>query len=373
MKPLPFIDLQSQYQALQPGIQTRINKVLEHGKYINGPEVRELEEKLADHVGVKHAIGCANGTDALQLALLALGVGPGDAVFTTTFTFFATAEVIALCGARPVFVDIEADTYNMSALDLEARIGELAAEGELTAKAIIAVDLFGLPADYPAIEKIARDHKLALIEDAAQAFGGKIGMKRAGGFGDLATTSFFPAKPLGCYGDGGALFTNDDDQAQLLRSLRVHGQGEDKYDNVRIGVNSRLDTIQAAILLEKLAVNEEERERKESVAESYGRLLPAAVSRPVVPAGYSSAWAQYTVRVADRESVVNCLQEAGVPAMVYYARCMHQQTAFAGMADGSTSYPVAEAASKQVLSLPMHAYLSGCEVEKVASAVAGAH
>ena len=250
---MQFIDLAAQYTHLKDKIDKRIKTVLDHGKYIMGPEVFELEEKLAEYVGVKHAITCANGTDALQLSLMALDIKKDDAVFCPTFTFFATAEAIAFCQATPVFVDSDAETYNICPENLELQIKKIIKEGKLKPKAILAVDLFGLPANYPELEKIAKKYDLKLIEDAAQGFGGEINGKRAGSFGDLATTSFFPAKPLGCYGDGGAIFTDNDEYAGLLRSYRVHGKGKDKYDNVRIGMNSRLDTIQAAILLEKLA------------------------------------------------------------------------------------------------------------------------
>ena len=249
---MEFIDLQAQYQHLKTRIDKRIAKVLDHGKYIMGPEVQELEEKLADYVGVKHAISCANGTDALQLCLMTLDIKAGDAVFCPTFTFFASAEVIAFAGATPVFVDSDERTFNICPVDLEKRIKAVISEGKLNLKAIIAVDLFGLPANYPELERIAQKYGLKLIEDAAQGFGGDINGQRAGSFGDIATTSFFPAKPLGCYGDGGAIFTNNDEYAELIRSYRVHGKGKDKYDNVRVGINSRLDTVQAAILLEKL-------------------------------------------------------------------------------------------------------------------------
>ncbi|WP_318485085.1 DegT/DnrJ/EryC1/StrS family aminotransferase, partial [Photobacterium leiognathi] len=250
---MQFIDLAAQYQHLKNKIDARIHKVLDHGHYIMGPEVFELEEKLAEYVGVKHAITCANGTDALTLAMMALDIKEGDAVFCPTFTFFATAETIAFASATPVFVDSDENTFNICPIDLEKRIQHVIAEGKLVPKAIVSVDLFGLPANYPEIEKIAEKYNLKLIEDAAQGFGGSINNKKAGSFGDIATTSFFPAKPLGCYGDGGAIFTNNDEYAELIKSYRVHGKGTDKYDNVRVGVNSRLDTIQAAILLEKLA------------------------------------------------------------------------------------------------------------------------
>ena len=356
---MQFIDLQAQYQALKERIDSRIQAVLDHGQYIMGPEVRELEENLSDYVGVKHCISCANGTDALQLAMMALEVGPGDAVFTTTFTFFATAEVIPLVGATPVFVDIDAQTYNIDPVKLEQAIEKVIAEGELTPKVIIAVDLFGLPADYPAIEAIAKKYNLKIVEDAAQGFGGSINGRKAGSFGDLATTSFFPAKPLGCYGDGGALFTDDDDLAEMLRSLRVHGKGTDKYDNVRIGLNSRLDTLQAAVLLEKLAAFPAELEARQDVAGRYSDALGEQFVVPHVPAGYVSSWAQYTLqpKSGSREDYMSRLKDAGIPSVIYYGRNMHEQTAFKGAGNRLNDLSVAEKAARNVFSLPMHPYL----------------
>ena len=356
---MQFIDLKAQYNHLKVRIDQRIQKVLDHGQYIMGPEVSELEEKLAEYVGVKHAIGVANGTDALQLALMALNVGPGDAVFVPTFTFFASAEVVPLVGATPVFVDICQDTYNIDPVSLEAAIANVKFKGELTPKAIVAVDLFGLPADYPALERIASDESLYLIEDAAQGFGGTINGQKAGSFGHIATTSFFPAKPIGCYGDGGAVFANDDELAALLRSYHVHGKGADKYDNVRIGLNSRLDTIQAAVLLEKLAVFDVELSHRQRVADAYNVALADRFNTPVVPKGHTSSWAQYTVqsREGSRADIMEHLKKQGVPSFIYYGRNMHEQTAFKGLGYRVGDFPVAEAAAKAVFSLPMHPYL----------------
>ncbi|WP_345853833.1 DegT/DnrJ/EryC1/StrS family aminotransferase [Shewanella algae] len=351
-----FIDLEAQYIHLKDKINDRIQKVLDHGQYIMGPEVQELEEKLAEYVGVKHAVTCANGTDALTLAMMVLGIKEGDAVFCPTFTFFATAEVIAFEGATPVFVDSDADTFNICPVDLEKRIQKTIAEGRLTPKAIIAVDLFGLPANYTELQKIANKYGLKLVEDAAQGFGGSINNKMAGAFGDIATTSFFPAKPLGCYGDGGAIFTNNDDYAELLRSLRVHGKGLDKYDNVRIGINSRLDTIQAAILLEKLVAFPVELEARNRLAEIYAKQYANQFILPTLPQGYASSWAQYTVRSENRKKVIQDFNDRGIPTMIYYRTCMHQQTAFAQLGHQSGDFPVAEVLSKQVFSLPMHGY-----------------
>ncbi len=354
---MKFIDLESQYIHLKDKIDQRIQDVLNHGQYIMGPEVKELEQKLAEYVGVKHVITCANGTDALTLAMMVLDVKDGDAVFCPTFTFFATAEVIAYEGATPVFVDSDADTFNICPQNLELQIQKVIAEGKLNPKAIIAVDLFGLPANYPEIEKIAEEYDLKLIEDAAQGFGGSINGKRAGSFGDIATTSFFPAKPLGCYGDGGAVFTNNDKYAELLRSYRVHGKGKDKYDNVRIGMNSRLDTIQAAILLEKLAVFPTELEARNNAAEKYTSELKSKYKVPLVPEGYVSSWAQYTLQADNRDSEMAHYRAKGVPTMVYYGTCMHNQTAFTYLGYNDEDFPVSSRIAKAVFSLPMHAYL----------------
>lgn len=355
---MQFIDLAAQYQHLKNKIDARIHKVLDHGHYIMGPEVFEFEEKLAEYVGVKHAITCANGTDALTLAMMVLDIKDGDAVFCPTFTFFATAETVAFAKATPVFVDSDESTFNICPIDLEKRIQRVITEGKLVPKAIVSVDLFGLPANYTEIEKIAEKYNLKLIEDAAQGFGGTLNGKMAGAFGDIATTSFFPAKPLGCYGDGGAIFTNNDDYAALLRSLRIHGKGSDKYDNVRIGVNSRLDTIQAAILLEKLAEFSVELGARERLAESYAKQYAEQFIVPKLPQGYTSSWAQYTLRSDSREVSIKEFENLGIPTMVYYRTCMHQQTAFVHLGYNDGDFPIAEKLSKQVFSLPMHGYAS---------------
>lgn len=354
---MQFIDLAAQYLHLKDKIDARIQAVLNHGHYIMGPEVQELEEKLAEYVGVKHAITCANGTDALTLAMMVLDIKEGDAVFCPTFTFFATAEVVAYEGATPIFVDSDPDTFNICPIDLEKRIKAVIEEGVLTPKAIIAVDLFGLPANYPELEKLAEKYNLKLVEDAAQGFGGSINGKQAGSFGDIATTSFFPAKPLGCYGDGGAIFTNNDEYAALLESYRVHGKGKDKYDNVRIGMNSRLDTIQAAILLEKLAAFPQELINRNKAAERYTEKLKYTYKTPVVPEGYVSSWAQYTLKAVDRDVEMAKYKKQGIPTMVYYGTCMHQQTAFKGLGYQEGDFPVAERLTSSVFSLPMHGYL----------------
>lgn len=354
---MQFIDLKAQYQYLKDKIDARIHTVLDHGQYIMGPEVYELERQLAEFVGVKHAISCANGTDALQLALMALDIKEGDAVFCPTFTFFATAEAIAFMKATPVFVDSDPDTFNICPYDLEKRIEQTISEAKLKPKAIISVDLFGLPANYPALERIAEEYALKLIEDAAQGFGGEIQGKRAGSFGDIATTSFFPAKPLGCYGDGGTVFTNNDEYAELLKSYRIHGKGKDKYDNVRIGMNSRLDTIQAAILLEKLAVFPQEIINRNKVAAKYTKELSSLYITPTVSAGYVSSWAQYTVLASNRTQAMASYKAKGIPTMIYYGKCMHEQTAFAHLNYSVGDFPIAERLAKEVFSLPMHPYL----------------
>ncbi|WP_335909121.1 DegT/DnrJ/EryC1/StrS family aminotransferase [Shewanella indica] len=359
---MQFIDLAAQYQHLKTKIDARIKTVLEHGNYIMGPEVQELEDELAKYVGVKHAITCANGTDALTLAMMVLGIKEGDAVFCPTFTFFATAEVIAYEGATPVFVDSDEATFNICPVDLEKRIQATIAEGKLTPKAIIAVDLFGLPANYPEIQKIADKYNLKLVEDAAQGFGGSIcddngDVRRAGSFGDIATTSFFPAKPLGCYGDGGAIFTDNDEYAELLKSYRVHGKGKDKYDNVRIGMNSRLDTIQAAILLEKLAEFPTELINRNKAADNYEKTLSSKYQTPQVPTGYVSSWAQYTLVSTSRDADMAAYKEQGIPTMIYYGTCMHEQTAFSLLGYQAGDFPIAEKLAKSVFSLPMHPYL----------------
>jgi len=359
---MQFIDLQAQYQHLKTKIDKRIADVLNHGKYIMGPEVQELEQALADYVGVKHVVTCANGTDALSLALMVLEIKEKDAVFCPTFTFFATAEVISFANATPVFVDSNEQTFNICPIDLEKQIQQVISEGKLTPKAIIAVDLFGLPANYAEIEVIAKKYDLKLIEDAAQGFGGSItdvngNTKTAGSFGDIATTSFFPAKPLGCYGDGGAIFTNNDEYAELLRSYRVHGKGSDKYDNIRIGMNSRLDTIQAAILLEKLAEFPQELINRNKVATNYEAELGNTYITPKVPTGYESSWAQYTLLSDNREQAMKDYKEQGIPTVIYYGTCMHQQTAFADLGYQEGDFPIAEKLCKQVFSLPMHPYL----------------
>lgn len=340
-----------------------------NGAYIMGPQVAELEQQLADYVGVKHCITCANGTDALRLALMALGVGPGDAVFVPDFTFFATAEAVAMVGATPIFVDVDKDTFNIDVDDFIDKYYQILGDENriLWPRCVIAVDLFGQPANFRALRKFCYELAVELIEDGAQGFGGSIKGKQACHFGDIATTSFFPAKPLGCYGDGGAIFTQKDKYADLLRSLRVHGKGKDKYDNVRLGTNSRLDTLQAAVLQVKLKHFDEELEAVNRVATKYNDLLQGKVKTPVVPKGHTSSWAQYTIQVENRDELQARLKDVGIPSMVYYPRTMSQQTSFAHLKQ--TPCPVAERLTKTVLSLPMHPYLTDEEIEKVASLV----
>lgn len=364
---MEFIDLGTQYEHISENIKSRIHAVLQHGAYIMGPEVAELESALESYVGVKHCITCANGTDALQLALMALNIGPGDAVFTTPFTFFATAEAISVLGATPVFVDIDESTYNLSPENLEDAIRNFDVSTGLTPKAVIAVNLFGLPADYEKIEPICEKYGLKLIEDAAQGFGGEINGRKACGFGDVSTTSFFPAKPLGCYGDGGALFTNDDKLAEVLRSLRVHGKGSDKYDNVRIGMNSRLDTIQAAILLEKLSIFSREVDQRNEVACRYLSGLPDQFVKPYIPEGFRSSWAQFTLMLDSteaRETLASSLKLNDIPSAVYYPISLHQQTAYKGKCVVHSA-AMSEKVASRVLSLPMSPYLKKSDQEAV--------
>ena len=363
---MQFRDLQKQYQVLKPQIDAAVTKVMADCNFISGAQEKALEEKMAKYVGVKHCITCANGTDALKLAEMAYGIGKGHAVFVPDFTFFSTAETVADLGATNIFVDVDEDTFNMSVVALEEAILRVKAEGALEPKAIVAVDLFGLPADYPAISAIAERYGLILIEDGAQGFGGRIGDRKACSFGHIATTSFFPAKPLGCYGDGGAIFTNDDAIAAQIRSLCVHGKsGNDKYNNVQIGMNSRLDTIQAAILDIKLdAFAEYELDGVNHAAVEYDRYLDGKVKIPVVPEGYYSSWAQYTIQLTNaekRNALQAALKEKGIPTMVYYPRCMHEQGAFENQPYNGEC-PTAERLRNTVLSLPMHPYLEDEQV-----------
>lgn len=365
----PFIDLGAQYQHLKSQIGQRIDRVLQHGQYILGPEVSELEGLLAESAGVKYCVSCGNGTDALQLALMALEIGRGDAVFTVPYTFFATAEAISIIGATPVFVDVDPETFNIDPGSLQTAIERVQASGELNPAAIIAVDLFGLPADYTRLEPISSEFGVPLIEDAAQGFGGSLGERMAGSFGEIATTSFFPAKPLGCYGDGGAVFTDRQDLADAVKSLRVHGKGIDKYDNVRIGMNSRLDSIQAAVLLAKLEVFEREVEFREQVARWYEEYLPDNIQLPRVPEGFRSAWAQYTIQTNKQAELKKWLLDQGVPTAIYYAKPLHLMDAYVSLDYQPGDFPVSEKLSGRVLSLPMHPYLDEPTVRQIAMAM----
>nr|WP_321305798.1 DegT/DnrJ/EryC1/StrS family aminotransferase [uncultured Sphaerochaeta sp.] len=357
---MEFRDLKKQYQVLKADMDKAVIEVMTECNFINGWQVRELEKQLAAYVGVKHCITCGNGTDALSMMLMAWGIGPGDAVFVPDFTFFASGEVVSFEGATPVFVDVDPDTYNMDPESLEQAILAVEAEGKLKAKVVIPVDLFGLPADYDRINEIAHRHGLKVLEDGAQGFGGWYKGRKACSLGDAATTSFFPAKPLGCYGDGGAIFTNSDQEAEYLRSIAVHGKGSYKYDNIRIGWNSRLDTIQAAVLLVKFkAFQAYELEAVNKVASWYTKALGDTVKTPVVPEGYYSSWAQYTIQLGDenqRTEIQGKLKEQGIPTMVYYPKPMHEQAAFNGLKQ-YVQCPVTERLCKTVVSMPLDGYL----------------
>lgn len=371
---MQFRDLGAQYLRLKAEMDRRVEGVMAGGQFIFGPEVRELETRLAAYVGVKHCVSCANGTDALQLVLMAWGVKEGDAVFTSDFTFFASAGSASILGATPVLVDVDERTFNICPDSLEKAIKAVLDEGKLTPRVIVPVDLFGLPADYARIQAIADKYGLRLLEDGAQGFGGSIEGKRVCSFGDAATTSFFPAKPLGCYGDGGAIFTNDEELDTLLRSLRSQGRSpQDKYDNRLIGMNSRLDTLQAAVLLAKLdAFISEELGAVNRAAQKYTEGLHDVVVTPYIPEGYYSSWAQYTIILKDkaqRDSLKQRLFDLGIPSMVYYPRGMHQQTAYQGMRLDDKDFPVTSSLAGRVLSLPMHPYLSDDDIDKVISGI----
>lgn len=370
-----FRDLSKQYLVLKNDIDAAMLSVASSSKYIMGPQVKELEAQLAEYVGVKHCLTCANGTDALTLALKAWGVGEGDAVFVPDFTFFSSAEVVSLEGATPVFVDICPDTFNISVESLRSAYDRVVSEGKLRPRVVVAVDLFGLPADYPSLRQFCDEYHLLILEDGAQGFGGSINGRRACSFGDISTTSFFPAKPLGCYGDGGAVFTDNDEWASLIDSYRVHGKGTFKYDNVRIGMNSRLDTLQAAILQVKLrAFADYELDAVNRAAELYTSLLSGAVVTPTIPSGFRSSWAQYTIRLNSREqrdALQQHLKSLDIPSMVYYPTPMHAQTAFANLLPQESVWDCASSSllSTTVLSLPMHPYLTDSDIRIVSDAI----
>jgi len=410
---MDFIDLKTQQQRIKAQLDANIQKVLAHGNYIMGPEVKELEKKLAAYTGSKHAISCASGTDALLMALMAYGVKPGDAIFTTPFTFIATAEVISLLGATPIFVDIDPKTFNIDPAKLDLAIKALKANDpsiyplpniehstlnieqsspvepptlniehrtlniELTPKGVIPVDLFGLLADYDAIDKIAKENKLFVIEDAAQSFGANYKGKMSCSYGDISCTSFFPAKPLGCYGDGGMCFTNDDHLAEVMESIRVHGKGGHKYDNVRIGINGRLDTLQAAILLAKFDIFPEEVELRNQVAQRYSLLLTpdASLLTPDLPRGARSAWAQYSLLAESedhRTALLKKLQDNKIPSAIYYPKPLHMQTAYAYLGYNEGAFPVSEDCASRIFSLPMHPYMQKEDQMKIAETITSA-
>ena len=354
---IPFVDLKSQYEQLKPQINARIDRVLEHGAYVMGPEIAELEYQLSEYCNVKHAITCSSGTDALLLGLMAYDIGPGDAVFTTPFTFFATAEAIAFVGATPIFVDIDRRTFNIDPERLEEAIHRVNQSGELRSRGILPVNLFGLPANYAQIDPLARKNALFVLEDAAQSFGAKYGNQASCSLGDISATSFFPAKPLGCYGDGGAVFTNDDALAEKILSLRIHGMGQNKYDNVRIGLNARMDSIQAAVLLVKLGIFDDELKKRRRLAEVYDQCLRDLVETPFIPDGMSSSWAQFSVLSEHREIMIEALAEHEIPVQVYYRVPCHLSRAFSHLGYKPGDCPVTEEVSSRIFSLPMHPYL----------------
>ena len=368
--PIPFIDVAAQRRRLGSAIDAAVGRVLSHCQFILGPEVRAFEAELAAFCDARHVVTCASGTDALILALRAMGVGPGDAVLCPSFTFCATAEVAVLVGATPVFVDVDATTFNIDAKGIAGAVAT-AKEAGLTPKAIIPVDLFGLPADHGAVRAAASAENLLVLDDAAQAFGATYNNRRLGTFGQATATSFFPAKPLGCYGDGGAVMTDDDGLAEALRSLRVHGQGSDKYDNVRIGLASRLDTIQAAILIEKLKIFPDEIDARNRIAYRYTEGLADIVGVPSIPAGYTSVWAQYTIRVAGgrRDALAAALKSEGIPTAIYYPIPLHRQQAYKHYPVGKGGVAGSDRLAAEVMSLPMHAYLDPPTQDRIIDAV----
>jgi dTDP-4-amino-4,6-dideoxygalactose transaminase len=369
-RPIPFIDVAAQRRRLGPAIDAAISRVLAHCQFIQGPEVRALETELAAFCGARHAIACSSGTDALLLVLMAWGIGPGDAVICPTFTFCATAEVVALCGATPVMADVEAETFNLDPASCERAIATAKRLG-LKPRAIIPVDLFGLPADHDAIAAIAAKHELLVLDDAAQAFGATYRGRKLGAIGPATATSFFPAKPLGCYGDGGAIFTEDDDLAARLRSLRVHGESTDKYDAVRIGITGRLDSIQAAILLEKLKIFPDEIVTRNAVAQRYTTALVDIATVPRISNESTSVWAQYTIRLAPgrRDALAAALKAQGIPTAIYYAKPLHRQVAYRDYPVADGGVPVSERLAEEVISLPMHAYLKAPVQDRIIAAI----
>ncbi len=364
---IPFVDLKTQYERIKPQIDARIRQVLEHGAYVMGPEIPELEHQLSEYCNVKHAITCSSGTDALLLGLMAYDIGPGDAVFTPSFTYFATAEAIALLGATPVFVDIDMQSFNLNPTCLQEAIQRVKQTKELKPRGILPVNLFGLPADYHQINSIALDHDLFVLEDAAQSFGAKYRGQPSCSLGDISATSFFPAKPLGCYGDGGAVFTDNDELAEKIFSLRIHGMGQNKYDNVRIGLNARMDSIQAAVLLAKLEIFDDELKRRQRLAGVYDQCLKDLVYTPCIPGWKRSSWAQFSVLSKHRERMIEALAEQGIPVQVYYRTPCHLSKAFAHLGYKPGDLPITERVSSQIFSLPMHPYLGFETAAKITS------
>jgi len=368
---IPFINLKAQYSRNKTNIDKAISRVLDHARYVQGIEVQEFEKQLADYIGVKHVLACSSGTDALVLPLMAKRLMQKDAIFTTPFTFFASAESISLAGATPVFVDIDPDTYNIDTKALEIKIAEVIEEDELTPRGILPIDLFGLAADYNAITSIAEKYNLFVLEDAAQSFAADYHGKKACGLTDIGATSFYPAKPLGCYGDGGAVFTNDSNLYEELVSLRVHGQATsgNKYDNVRIGLNARMDTIQAAILLEKLKFYDEEIKMRNHVAALYSEQLEGLVKTPHVPEGQGSVWAQYSVQSEHRDKIIKGLKDKGIPTAIFYPIPIHLSTAYKHLGHSTDAFPVSEAVSKRIFSLPMHPYLEEKDIKTITDTI----
>jgi dTDP-4-amino-4,6-dideoxygalactose transaminase len=370
VRPIPFIDVAAQRRRLGKAIDEATARVLNHCQFLMGPEVALFETELAAFCGARHALSCSSGTDALVMILMAKGIGPGDAVFCPTFTFCATAEAAALVGATPVFVDVDAETFNIDSASLKSAIMTAKAKG-LKPRAVIPVDLFGLPADHDAVAEVADAERLFNLDDAAQGFGGSYKGRAVGTFGHATATSFFPAKPLGCYGDGGAVLTDDDELLAVLKSVRVHGGGSDKYDNVRLGLTARLDTIQAAVLLEKLKIFRDEIATRNRVARRYSEALKDVATVPAVPDGYESVWAQYTIRLAPgkRDGLARALQAEGIPTAIYYARPLHKQTAYRDFPVAQSGLQVSERLADEVISLPMHAYLDEATQDRIVDAV----
>ncbi|MCK4765801.1 MAG: DegT/DnrJ/EryC1/StrS family aminotransferase [Candidatus Aminicenantes bacterium] len=366
---MQFIDLAAQQKKIRAKIEANINKVLDHGRYIMGPEIKELEEKLAAYVGVDYAVGVASGTDALLMSLMAYEIGEGDAVLTTPFTFIATGEVIRLLGATPVFVDIDPDTYNIDPVEIENALEKIRSENELTPRCIIPVDLFGQAADYDEINAIAEKHGLYVIGDAAQSFGASYKGKKAGSLTEITATSFFPAKPLGAYGDGGMVFTRSAKLYEKLSSIRVHGQGSDKYNNIRVGINGRLDSLQAAVLLAKLEIFDEEVELRQEKANRYSAALKDHLKVPFVRDYNVSAWAQYSLLHPQRDAVIAKLKEKGIPTAIYYPKPLHLQDAFSDLHGKEGDFPVSERTAAEIFSIPMHPYLTAEDQERIVQAI----